>query len=296
MLPLQPAARMTRPLPVTRDLATAYALTAVTAVLLLVTSVAGLLFGARGLYRPNPVTLPQFLGQDGLTLVAGLPLLVGSAWAARRGSLRGLLLWMGAQFYVAYGYAYYLLSPEFNVLYPAYIVIVSASLYGLVYLLASTDVEQVRARFTGGTPTRLVGGFLMAMAVVVSAKWVGDIVGTLVRGDPPDPLGPAVWPMDLAVAFPAMFWAGFWVWRRQPLGYVAAGTLLVKAAAEGLTLVMNSYLVTLWGVPPDPMVPVYALIGGGGVVLTWLYLRGIRSAPRAPVRRQALAHRALARA
>src|SRR5205085_2113603 len=36
----------------------------VMALLLAVTATAGLLFGARGLYRPDPATLPAFLGQD----------------------------------------------------------------------------------------------------------------------------------------------------------------------------------------------------------------------------------------
>src|SRR5207248_10968940 len=92
--------------------------------------IAGLLFGARGFYNPDPTTLPTFLGQDGITLVVILPLLLWSARAARRGSLHGLLLWTAALFYVAYSYAYYVLSPEFNVLYLAYIAIVAMSLYG----------------------------------------------------------------------------------------------------------------------------------------------------------------------
>jgi hypothetical protein len=87
-------------------------LSLLTASLLVVTSVAGLLLGRRGLYTPDPRTLPAFLGQDALTLAVGLPLLLASVWLARRGSLRGLLLWPGVLFYVAYSYAYHVLSPE----------------------------------------------------------------------------------------------------------------------------------------------------------------------------------------
>jgi hypothetical protein len=38
----------------------------------------GLLLGRRGLYPPDPRTLPAFLGQDALTFVAGLPLLLAT--------------------------------------------------------------------------------------------------------------------------------------------------------------------------------------------------------------------------
>src|SRR5438128_8154807 len=89
-------------LPVRRNLTLAYMLSALAAALLLVTSVAGLAFGRRGLYVPDPATMPAFLGQDALSLIVGLPLLLGSMTLARRGSVAGLLVWMGALFYIAY--------------------------------------------------------------------------------------------------------------------------------------------------------------------------------------------------
>jgi hypothetical protein len=47
------------------------------------TSVAGLVFGQRGLYVPDPATMPAFLGQDALSLIVGLPLLLGAVTHAR---------------------------------------------------------------------------------------------------------------------------------------------------------------------------------------------------------------------
>ena len=124
--PSQPG-RQIPSLPVTRELAFPTVLSVLIAGVLAVTSVAGLVWGQQGLYRADPTTLPAFLGQDALTLLVGLPLLIGAAWSTRRGSLRGLLVWLGALFFIAYSYAYYLLSPEFNPLFPAYLTIVSAS-------------------------------------------------------------------------------------------------------------------------------------------------------------------------
>jgi hypothetical protein len=263
-------------LPATRGLALAYALSGVTAVLLLVTSVAGLVFGQGGLYGPDPATMPAFLGQDALSLIVGLPLLLGSLALARRGSLRGLLLWMGVLFYIAYSYAYYPLSPEFNALYLVYIVIVSASLYSLVYLLLSVNAEAVQARFSARTPVRLIGGFMMVMALLLTLKWVSTIIGTLADGAIPTHVQLVVWPLDLIVALPALFWGGLWLWRRHPLGYLVTGLLLLKAAFVGVTLVVDTWLVTLWGQPLDPTLPAYAVIGLGGLFLTAMYLRCIR--------------------
>jgi hypothetical protein len=152
------------PLPVRFDLRVLHVTSIVTAVLLALTAVAGLAFGSRGLYNPDPATLPTFLGQDGITLALVLPLLLWSVWATGRGSLRALLLWTAAMFYVAYSYAYYVLNPEFNVLYLAYIAIVAMSLYGCLYLLLGTDADAVAGRFSERTPVRLAAMFLMVLS------------------------------------------------------------------------------------------------------------------------------------
>ena len=222
--------------------------------------------------------MPALLGQDALSLIVGLPLLLGSMILARRGSLAGLLLWMGAAFYNAYSYAFYPLSPEFNALYLAYLAVVSASLYSLVYLLMSVDAEAVQARFSAHTPVRLIGGFMMVMALLLTLKWVSRIAGLLADGAVPTRVQLVVWPLDLIVALPALFWGGLWLWRRQPLGYVVAGLLLLKAAFVGITLAVDTWLVTLWGQPIDPMLPAYAVIGLGGLFFTVGYLRCIRPA------------------
>ena len=86
--------------------------------------------------------------------------------------------------------------------------------------------------------------------------------------------------MDLIVAFPAMFWAGLWLWRRRALGYSVAGVLLIKSGLLGVTLVVNSWLATtFWRVPADPALPVYAIGGLGGLWLAFQYLRNLDRSP-----------------
>src|SRR5918912_1809783 len=262
------------PLPVRASLGPVVATSLLGAGLLAITAVAGLLFGTRGLYTPDPARLPAFLGQDGMTLAVVLPLLLWSVWAARRGSLPGLLLWTAALFYVAYSYAYYALDPEFNVLYLVYIAIVAMSLYGCLYLLLSTDADAVAARVSAHAPIRLAGAFLMALPTGLGLLWVAMIIAHLASGATPNRVNQVVWPMDLIVAFPAMFWGGLWLLRRQPLGYLVAAVLLVKGGMLGITLVVNTWLATtFWAASPDPAVPVYAIGGLGGLALAVQYMR-----------------------
>ena len=259
----------------TGGLSVAYVLSLLAAALLAITSVAGLLYGQRGLYTRDPATLPTFLGQDVMTLAAGLPVLLGAMRLTGRGSARGLLVWIGALFYFAYSYLYYPLNPEFNVLYLAYVAIVSSSGFALLYLLLNIDAEAVRARFSERTPTRLLGGFMAVMGALFAAKWVSAIVADLATGTTPSHVDQTVWPLDLIVALPALFWGGVWLWRRQPWGYVVGGLLLMKMALLGATLVLNTWLVTLWGRPADPTAPFYAIVGLGGLAGLVVYLRNL---------------------
>jgi hypothetical protein len=79
-------------LPIKNKLTLTLALSGVLAVLLIISSVAGVAYGSRGLYEPYPASLAGLVGQDVITLVVGLPLLFASVWLTARGSTRGLLL------------------------------------------------------------------------------------------------------------------------------------------------------------------------------------------------------------
>src|SRR5215210_5258772 len=109
-------------LPIKNKLTLAHALSGLLAVLLVISSIAGLLYGSRGLYEPYPASLAGLVGQDIVTLVVGLPLLVASMWVTARGSTSGLLVWAGALFYFAYSYYFYV-TGGLNALFLVYIAI-----------------------------------------------------------------------------------------------------------------------------------------------------------------------------
>ena len=116
-------------LPITRHLTPMYALSSIVAALMVAVSAAGIVLGLDGLYGADPklalgvteaearLLVPGLLGQDIFNLAVGLPLLLGSMWLARRGTLIGLLLWPGALFYVLYWYVLYLVGAPFRLLF-----------------------------------------------------------------------------------------------------------------------------------------------------------------------------------
>ena len=263
--------------PVIRPLTIAYITSVLVAICLVASSAAGLLFGQRGLYDPDPATLPSLLTQDVLTLLVAVPLLLGSMWAARHGSVRGLLLWMGALFYIAYAYSFGVIGERLPPLFLLYVAIISMSLYALLYLLVSTDADAVKPRFDTSAPTALAGGFVALMALGLGSMWGLVVMGDVLSSTAPTHVQLVVWPLDLIVAFPALFWGGVYLWRRQPLGYVVGGVVLLKAAAEGLTQVLQTVATVLMGRPGDPLVPAYGIVGFGGLALLIAFLRSAGS-------------------
>lgn len=270
-------------LPVKNRLTLAYALSGVLAALLLVASVAGLLYGAGGRYDSYPADLAGLVGQDAVTLAVVVPLLLASMWLTAHGSARGLVLWAGALFWVAYFYYFYVIG-GFNALFPAYVAIASLGLFGLLSLLFAIDAEALKARFGARMPVRLTGGFFVFVSLLFALMWGGMVVSSIVAGTQPDEVLRSVVIIDLAVMLPLLFFGGMRLWRREAWGYVLGGLLLVKTAATGFTMAFTTALGAWWAGTVEPfqafLFVLFALMMAGALVLLVPYTRGVEGGRR----------------
>jgi len=117
----------------------------------------------------------------------------------------------------------------------------------------------------------------MVMALLLGIMWVTRVIGDVLFGNTPKATDLVVFPLDLVIAFPALFWGGLWLWRKQPLGYVVGAVVLTKAAAEGLSLVFQTGATMVMSGIGDELLPAYAVAGIGGLVLLAIYLRSVVS-------------------
>ncbi len=279
---------MSSAFPIKRDLTLAFVASIAVALMMTVASVAGLIAGSTIYAAIDPKLFPLFVGQDALNLIVGLPILIGSIWLARRGSVIGLLLWPGALFYVVYDYGYYVLGAPFNWLFIPYLALMTVGMYAAIAVVVSIDADAIRERLAGSVPRRAVGGFLTGLAILFTTLWTALNVSALTSGTPLDPIARVVTIMDLTLQLPALFLGGILLWRGASIAYVVAPGLLLQAAAylaglSAITVLQEVLIgapIDLVAVAPGFVVAAIALTVIGGFVRA-----AARFAPRRTRRR-----------
>ena len=107
----------------------------------------------QGLYKyDTPIGATGFTAADVITLVLAIPVLLISINMYRRGSLKGGLLLTGVLAYFLYNYTSMGFGTAYNNLFLAYILIFSASLFGLILALLSFDLKTLPSHFRTGLP------------------------------------------------------------------------------------------------------------------------------------------------
>jgi len=228
-----------------------------------------------GFYRlVNPVLLPGSYGQDWMSL-AVVPALAWAVRAGRRGSLRGVILWLGLLAYYEYAYALYAFGPQLTALYPLYVAIVSLSNMALVALTLSLDISAFHGRLYGHLPTRQIVLLFGAIVIFLAPVWVAMMIAGIQEGKPS--LFATVHVLDLAFVFPALIVGAAGLWRNRPWSYVLAGPMLVLTATMMGSLVISEIIAAARFTPdPLPLALVFVIIAMTASFLTHIYLRELK--------------------
>jgi hypothetical protein len=216
-----------------------------------------------------------------VNLAIGLPILLGSMWMARRGKLTGLLLWPGALFYVPYNYLVYTFALPLNVGFALSLVLLAASTYATIGLVASINGVEVQRRLRGAVPARLAGGILASLGIAFTLLAIGTVISHLASNTPIPGPELALQVADFVIS-PSWVIGGILLWRRRPLGYVASAGLLFQASMLFIGLIVLLLLHPL--LTDAPFVPVdvvvTAILGLICFVPFGLFVRGLLSADR----------------
>jgi hypothetical protein len=234
--------------------------------------------------RETSLWAAQGEGQDVVNLVVVLPLLLACTWGARRGSMRPALVWFGLLLYLTYSYVLYAFFVHFNGLFLVYVGALGASVYALAGAAAGVDARAWRDRFASARGERALGVLFMASAMLFGALWLSEIVPALAAGAlPPSAIdaGLIVNPvhvLDLAFVVPAMAVNAVLLWKRRPLGFLAAVPLATFMAAMGVAIIGMAVMESIRGLASAGVaVPMSVLVA----LTVWFTARVVSSAARA---------------
>ncbi len=264
-------------LPIKRVLTDAVNLSRIAAILMAAASLAGILFPS-AIYVTAELQ-QSYLTNDVVNIMIGLPVLLGSMWFARRGSLLGLLLWPGALLYVVYNYLVYTFGNPFGWLTFFSLALVLISTLAIINLIGSIEAEKVKEQIAEKAPRRMAGGVMIVFGLFFILRVVGIIAGAI-ADQTPLPLS------EIGLAVADVTLSGLWVaggillLRRKSLGYLAGLGLLFAASALFIGLLVFFILQPLVSGVPFALVDfvVVLLMSLFCFVPFGLYIRAIRSA------------------
>ncbi len=238
-----------------------------------------------GTYQRDAASIAaQAVGQDWVTLVLAVPLLILGVVTAWRGSALGHLLALGVLGYAVYGYLLYAFGVRHNELFLCYVAILGASVWGLVAGLIALSARP-RPLANLGLAWRWTGGFFVGIALIFAALWLSQIIPPLVRGETPAAVREwgtptnGVHVIDLALVLPLLAWAGARLWRRDPAVVPIAGVLLFKIATLGIAILAMGVAQLARGTAVDlALMGIFVAVTGLALVTLVQYVRALRRA------------------
>jgi hypothetical protein len=243
-----------------------------TAVMVLICALAGLF--VPDFYRlVNPVLLPGSYGQDWMSLAA-VPALLWAIQASKRGSRRGLIVWLGSLTYYVYAYALYAFGPQYTALYPLYVAILGLSAFALLMVSCSLDISTFGNHLHDRLRTRWIIVLFGTIVISLGPVWIAMMIEAIQDGKPS--LFATIHVLDLAFVFPTLGVAAAGLWRRRPWSYVLAGPMLVLATTMMGSLVVSELIAAVRFTPdPLPLAVTFCLIALSAALLTRVYLRAL---------------------
>ena len=240
-------------MPIKCNLKLVYILSLIIASLLVFTSVSGILLGST--IYPTDELFNNFISNDVVNLLIGLPIILVSIILTLRGKLVGLLFWPGSLLFVVYNYMIYVLAMPLNWAVLFYLALITLSLYTIIKLVTIIDRKKIQQRLTGVVHERISGAILVAMGLLFMLQAVGAMIDPLINQIQITGTELAVHISDFSIS-PFLVIGGILLWRRKEFGYVSGLGLLFQASMLFIGLIVFLIIQPLLTTTPFLLVDV----------------------------------------
>lgn len=222
--------------------------------------------------------LPGTFSQDMVSVLAafGLLLCIG---LIRRGRSIAWLVWTGLLGYLFYAYALYSFDRLYTPLFLFYLAIMGCTIYALILFFRCADLSVLQLRPGRKHPPRKpVAALFLLLAVLFVVLWLSIIIPGMRDRTPPE--GNSILVLDLAFVLPLLAIEARLLAEKAPLGDVLAIPILIKAGTLGLSVLIGTLLAPWFNQEIQfGSVLIYALMGGGPLLLILPFLRALTAEP-----------------
>lgn len=184
-----------------------------------------------GIYKMHTVSqVYQAIPHDMVNLFLALPALLISFVFVRKGNMKARMFFMGVTLYLLFTYGIYTFYTMYNRLYICYVALMGLCFYLFLITLKGTEALKVKKLFKENYPNKLVGGFLIAAASIMTLTWLKIIIPTTLFNKIPTmdlaqstTMVPQA--IDLALFLPLAFLMGIRLCKKNTDAYIM-GTVL----------------------------------------------------------------------
>jgi hypothetical protein len=223
-------------------------------------------------------------GNDHVTLIVAVPLVIGALIFARRGSLRAQLVWLGMNYYLLYNYSFYLFGLAINWFFPIYAALFILPIVLLIFALPNIDLGDINRRFRPAASINWISVCMFLFTALLVVAWGAQWVNFMASGSLDAVMGDfirTVAGLDFALLASGMLLGGILLWRRSPWGCVVAAMINISTAVYMLVLVMGLYTQAMAGLEGAATeIPLYGFLGVVCLIASLVLLRNLRPADR----------------
>ena len=261
-------------LPIKGKLKLVYILSILIACLFAFTSVSGILLGPT--IYPTEELLNNFISNDVVNLLIGLPVILVSIVLTLRGKLVGLLFLPGSLLFVVYNYMIYILAIPLNWASLFYLILIILSVYVIIKLFTFINGEKIQRCLTGVVHEKISGAILVALGLLFMFQAAGAMIDPLINHIQITGIDLAVHISDFAIS-PFLVIGGIQLWRQKAFGYMSGLGLLFQTSMLFIGLIIFLIIEPLLTKTPFLLVDiiVVSIMGLISFIPLTLFVRGV---------------------
>jgi hypothetical protein len=204
------------------------------------------------IYHDNLFVASGWRGNDWVTLLVAIPVLVLTTILCSKGSRRAQLIRLGLLYFFIYHYAFYLFGAAFNQLFLIYVGIIVTAGFALICSMLLLDPKEAAPDLSPKSPMKWIGIYMFLVAAGLTFVYTSQSIAFVTSGKLPEIViktglaTNAVFALDFLLVIPIFASSAVMLWQRKPHGYVLAsianvmGSMYMIAIGSATAFVLRS--------------------------------------------------------